>query len=473
MTSQDIAVMAHLLRRAGFGANHKELEAYCAKGYEATVEELLNPENAPDMEYDLLQRYMPEWRDLGDKYPNESFWMYRLISTKRPLEEKIALFWHGVLCTGSNKLENPRQLFIQIEKFRRHGLDKLPTIFLQLASDPAMIFYLDNQMNHNNAINENWGRELLELFSMGVGMDGLPNYTEDDVKECARAFTGWSMHTNTMPEYPYGRYDWRFKYDPADHDGGEKIFLGEKGPWNGEDVIDIICKQPATARFISRHLYNFFVADEPQVPAWQNTPPRDSAAIKVLEDEYFRSGYDIRSMLRVLFNSDFFKTAQFARIKNPAELVAGVVRLAGVFHGGVRPGSVPLVWDSTYMGMSLFEPPTVEGWHYGHEWIDCGTLVERINFGAKYLGNTQLPGIKDIVERLASRGVMSPRDLVEGCLELVGPLAVNEDTLQVLIDIAQRDGEIRNDTGTERIEFTHRVGKMLQMISATPEFQFA
>ena len=320
MTNQDIALMAHLLRRAGFGASPKELEAYGAKGYEATVEELLYPENAPDMEYDLLQRYMPEWRDLGDKYPNESFWIYRLINTKRPLEEKIALFWHGVLCTGSTKLRIRVSYLSKLEKFRRHGLEKLPAILLQLATDPAMIFYLDNQMNHNNAINENWGRELLELFSMGVGMDGHPNYTEDDVKECARAFTGWSMHTNTMPEYPYGRYDWRFKYDPADHDDGEKIFLGEKGHWNGEDVIDIICKQPATARFISRHLYNFFVADEPQVPAWQNTPPRDPAAIKVLEDEYFRSGYDIRSMLGVLFNSDFFKTAQFARIKNPGRV---------------------------------------------------------------------------------------------------------------------------------------------------------
>ena len=114
----------------------------------------------------------------------------------------------------------------------------------------------------------------MELFSLGVGMDGHPNYTEDDVQSCARAFTGWTI-PNPIPRYPYGRYDSRFVYNPDDHDDGEKTFLGETGRWNGEDVIDIIAKQPATARFISRHLYNFFVADEPQVPAWQDTPPQD------------------------------------------------------------------------------------------------------------------------------------------------------------------------------------------------------
>ena len=153
-----------------------------------------------------------------------------------------------------------------------------------------MVFYLDNCMSHKGAINENYGRELLELFSMGVGMDGHPNYTEEDVKVCARAFTGWTI-ANAIPRYPYGRYESQFAYNSVDHDDSEKTFLGETGRWNGEDVIDIIAKQPATARFIARHLYNFFVADEPQVPAWQNSPPRDPKAIQALEQAYFRSNY--------------------------------------------------------------------------------------------------------------------------------------------------------------------------------------
>ena len=148
---------------------------------------------------------------------------------------------------------------------------------------------------------------------MGVGMDGQVNYTEDDVKECARAFTGWTV-TNSIPRYPYGKYEAKFIYDSNDHDFGEKTFLGETGNWNGEDIINIVAKQAGTARFISRHLYNFFVSDEPQVPAWQNTPPGDPATIKSLEDEYFRTNYDIRSMLRVLFKSDAFKNLSLIHI---------------------------------------------------------------------------------------------------------------------------------------------------------------
>ena len=136
-----------------------------------------------------------------------------------------------------------------------------------------MVYFLDNCLSHKGAINENYGRELLELFSMGVGMDNQFNYTEDDVKECSRAFTGWTI-ANSIPTQPYGPYDARFVYNPLDHDDGVKTFLGETGRFNGEDVIDIICKQPATARFISRHMYSYFVADEAQVPSWmENAAP--------------------------------------------------------------------------------------------------------------------------------------------------------------------------------------------------------
>ena len=142
----------------------------------------------------------------------------------------------------------------------------------QLSTNPGMMYYLDNSESHKVALNENYGRELLELFSLGVGRDEEFNYSEDDVKACARAFTGWNV-APVYPPFPYGRSPWHFRFDPADQDDGEKTFLGETGPWNGDDIIDIICKQPATARFISRHLYNFFVADEPQIPAWRLDSP--------------------------------------------------------------------------------------------------------------------------------------------------------------------------------------------------------
>ena len=467
MADKDIALMAHLMRRAGFGATYEELETRVAKGYEATVEELLNPESQPAIERDVLMRVQPQWVSQAGIEGQQEEWTFRMINTKRPLEEKIALFWHQILCTGHAKCEYPRQQQIEFDMFRTDGFGNFENLLQGLAKDPAMVFYLDNCMSHKDAINENWGRELLELFSLGVGMDGHANYSEDDVKEAARAFTGWTV-TNSIPRYPYGKYEAKFIYDNNDHDEEEKTFLEETGNWNGEDIIKIIAKQPATARFISRHLYNFFVADEPQVPAWENTPPLDPEMIKALEDEYFRSNYDIRSMLRVLFNSDSFKNARFAKVKSPTETVVGTMRLVGDFDTP-RPGLNAMVLNIRYMGQDLLNPPTVEGWHTGREWIDSGTLVERINFTADAVGNTSLPGVRNIVNRLGSEGAtISSERLVDGCLDMLGAYELAEETRTELVALAQSEGELR--TGSE--EFAPRVGQMLQSIVATTEYLF-
>jgi uncharacterized protein (DUF1800 family) len=468
MADQDIALMAHLMRRAGFGAPYAELEARVAKGYEATVEELLHPEAQPELDFDVMMRYKTEWVSKAGLEGQQEEWAFRMINTKRPLEEKIALFWHGILCTGHAKCENPRQQEFELNMFRRGGLESVHDLLLGLAEDPAMVFFLDNCMSHKDAINENWGRELLELFSMGVGMDNQPNYSEDDEKEAARAFTGWTV-ANAMPRYPYGRYRSQFIYDPSDHDNGEKTFLGETGSLNGEDIIRIVAKHPGTARFISRHLYNFFVADEPQVPAWQHTPPRDPELIKKLEDEYFKSNYNIRSMLRILFNSDSFKNSRFQKVKSPADTVAGTMRLVGDFTFP-KPGLNALALTIRYMGQDLLNPPTVEGWHTGREWIDSGTLVERINFTADNVGNVNLPGVRAIIDRLRSEGpTLSPERLVDGCLELLGAYELAEETRNELVSLARSEGEVQ--TGADN--FSTRVAQMLQSIVATTEYLFA
>ncbi len=467
MAEQDIALMAHLMRRAGFGATYEELEARAAQGYEATVEELLNPETQPAIQDDILMRYQPQWVSKAGLEGQQEEWTYRMINTKRPLEEKIALFWHHIFCTGHAKCEYPKQQNIELDMFRTLGFGNFEELLMGLSTDPAMVFYLDNCMSHKDAINENWGRELLELFSLGVGMDGNANYSEDDVKEAARAFTGWTV-TNSIPRYPYGKYEAAFIYDPSDHDYGEKSFLGETGNFNGEDIVKIVARQPAAARFVARHMYNFFVADEPQVPAWQNTPPRDPEAIKMLEDEYFRSNYDIRSMLRVLFNSDFFKNAQFEKVKSPTETVVGTMRLVGDFDMP-RPGLNAMTLTIRYMGQDLLNPPTVEGWHTGREWIDSGTLVERINFTADAVGNTSHRGVQAIINRLGSQGdTISSEQLVDGCLQLLGHYQLADVTRNELVALADSEGELR--TGSD--EFGTRVGQMLQSIVATTEYLF-
>ena len=472
MGDNDIALMAHLMRRAGFGAARDELEVRVAKGYEATVEELLYPESQPDVDWDLLERYFPEFGELAGSDSNQHLWVRRMINSERQLQEKLALFWHGVICSGYSKVEYSRMMTVFIEMFRQRGMGSFRDMLVEVSRNPNMIFYLDNVDNHIGSINENYGRELLELFSLGVGMDGELNYSEDDVKACSSAFTGWNLEP-TVPNYPYSRAEWRFRYDPTDHDDSEKTFLGETGPWNGEDIVDIVVRQPATARFVSRHLYNFFVADEPQVPAWKDTPPRDIEAVKTLEKTFIENNYEIRPVLRVLFNSDFFKNARYAKVKSPAEVVIGTMRLVKD-HNELKPGLQPVAQEPTYMGQDLMNPPTVEGWHTGREWIDSGTLVERINFVADLVGNMELPGVKLIVDRLSSgASTMSPEEFVDGCLDLMGPVEVSEKTRGSLIEHTRNGGELSRSTEAERGRFARRVGEMLQLIVATAEYQYA
>jgi uncharacterized protein (DUF1800 family) len=427
MPDQDIALLSHLLRRAGFGASRAELETYAAQGYEATVDELLHPERQPEVDEDVLYRYFPNLEGPLAPVQAQTNWAYRMINTQRPLEEKMVLFWHQLFATGNSKVDNPPELLQQIAMFRRHGLGSFRNLLVELAKNPAMIYWLDNNGNHRGAINENWGRELLELFSMGVG-----NYSEDDIKEASRAFTGWTIGPK-LPRLPLGRFYWSFAYKPEDHDDGEKTFLGETGKWNGEDIIEIACKQPSAARFVARHLYNFFVADEPQVPAWQKTPPQDMALIKQLEQAYFDSGYEIRAMLRVLFNSQSFKNARFARVKSPAEVVASTLKLVGGWDV-IQPGLQPIANEIRYMGQDLLNPPTVEGWHTGSEWIDSGTLVERINFCADQMGDTSKPGVQAIIKRLAAQRSLTPEGLVNGCLEALGHYELPKETRDLLLD---------------------------------------
>ena len=301
---------------------------------------------------------------------------------------------------------------------------------------------------------------------MGVG-----NYTEDDIKEASRAFTGWTIAPK-IPRLPLGRFYWSFAYKAEDHDDGEKTFLGQRGRFNGEDIIDIVVKQPATARFLSRHLYNFFVADEPQVPSWDITPPRDPDAIQALMQAYNESNYDIRSMLRVLFLSDFFKNARFTRVKSPAELVVSTVRLAGSYDPP-RPGFQDVALECAFQGQELLNPPSVESWHTGQEWIDGGALVRRVNFAANLLSDTALPGVRAIVEQIRAQGTLSASEFVDGCLDLIGPLEVDEDTRRELLTQAERGGELRWDTEQEASASEERVGVMLALIAASREYQFA
>jgi len=461
----EFPLITHLLRRAGLGLSHDELQEYAELGYEAAVEKLLNPKSYPNFDYyDFIRRH-PQGDGQVGALPGQMKYFYYLLNSKRPLEEKMALFWHQVFATGISKGMDPHSMLSQMDMFREEGMGNYRSLLIKVAQDPAMIFWLDNNENHKNAPNENWGRELLELFSLGVG-----HYTEEDVYECSRAFTGWTAEAR-IPAFPYGRHPWKFEFRPEDHDYSEKTFLGHTGNFDGEDIIDIILEQEACPRFIARHLYNFFVEDEPQVPAWNIEPPNNPEAVEYLANLLVESNYEITPVLRGLFHSDFFKESAYKRVRSPIELIVGTLRLA---EGLIGPD--PRVWTTGYqagfMGQELLDPPSVEGWHTGKEWINSGALVKRVNFVSDTMSDLTLPGVKKIIGRVAEgSATMSPELLVERCLELMGPLPVKDKTREELIDHAMEHGDIAWDEDSYE-DSAEKAAEMLALIASTREYQF-
>ena len=477
MADENLALTAHLLRRAGFGGSRQEVERYAAKGYEVAVEELLHPEDAPPAleDEDLIRRYHIDQNSLIYVESCQAYWLYRMINTRRPLEEKIALFWHHVFATGYTKLNQPKAILKQVEMFRRNGLGSFRNLLVEISRDPAMIFWLDNKDNHKDAVNENYGREILELFSMGVG-----NYTEDDVRQCSRAFTGWTirnapLHASRVSRdsvWPYGRLDWQFEYLPDDHDHEEKEFLGERGNFDGEDVIDIICSNPATARFLARHLYNFFVEDEAQVPAWQTVPPNNPDAINLIASTLIQNDYHMRPTMRMLFNSDFFKESAFRRIKSPVEMVVGSARLTGSFDFP-EVEDISLGYQANFMGQSILDPPSVEGWHTGTEWINTAGLVNRINFAVNLFSDQDKKGVRYIIDSIRAQGNLAPEQFVDACLDMMGAVAPSDQTRAELDEHARMLSDLRFENASDEDESERRIVEMMQLIASTREYQLA
>ena len=475
-SKHDLKLMAHLLRRAGFGATPDELDQAMEKGYDAVLDELLNPSGTDDLPHDLIRRYHVDQSDL--RGGAVAYWIYLMAVTDYPLREKMCLFWHRVFATASYKLIQGRVVISQIDMFRDHGMGNLDNLLVRLSRDPAMIMWLDNQDNHKGSINENYGRELLELFSMGVG-----NYTEEDIKECARAFTGWrvvnpdymSIKMNNNTSRPYGNMTWQFEYDDEDHDHGQKTILGETGDFNGEDVVEIICRQEATPRYIARHLYHYFVADEPPVPQWPHTPPRNPDAIDAMTDAYFESEHSIKHMLKALFTSDFFKEEAFrySRTKSPAEMVVNTLRLAGRMELPCYE-TYDAARASSGMGQALLGPPSVEGWQGGSEWINTGTYTERVNFVSRVLGDLARPGVNAIMDRIGrvvGSGDISADGLVDACLDVLGPLEILDSTRANLVDFASTYGRLSFSDEGRAADTEEAALTLIQLIVSTQEYQ--
>ncbi len=287
----------------------------------------------------------------------QGWWLARMLYTPHPLLERVTLFWHDHFATSLAKVTNWEMMFRQHQLLRRHALGKFPSMLAGISRDPAMLFYLDSNSNIKGRPNENFAREIMELFSLGVG-----NYTEKDIREAARAFTGW------------GTADGEFLFNAALHDGGEKTVLGKTGPLDGDDIVGIILKQPAVARFLVAKLYREFVSEvEP--------PPPE--LLEPLAESFRQSGYDIKACLRTIFRSRIFNSdyAYRSRIKSPVEYAVG---LTTALEAQISPEQLAKAMEG--LGQALFAPPNVAGWDGGEAWLNSATLLARHNLAAKLLG---------------------------------------------------------------------------------------
>src|SRR5581483_9658550 len=343
-------LISHLLRRAGFGASPAELDQYVALGYQGTLDRLLNFEQVPDSypDYtptDLDPKGRPKLEEL------QLWWVNRLLTTPRPLQEKMTLFWHGHFATADSKVHDAVWMYNQNQLFRQSALGSFSTLLSGVSKDPAMMFWLDSQTNRKGSPNENYAREVMELFTMGIG-----NYTEQDVKEGARALTGWAL----------GRASGTSRFVAQRFDNGVKNYLGHSGNLGLDDVVGILSASPNTANFLATKLARFFISDSP-----------DPATVAAIAGTFSSANGDMRQVMRTVLTSPAFQDpgSFMNKITSPVEYVITNMRLLGI-----TSADKAVLQGLRTMGQELFNPPNVAGWPGGRSWLNTDTIFARLNF---------------------------------------------------------------------------------------------
>lgn len=378
----------HLLSRTGFGATEAEVQAFVGLSREQAADRLLrgarseavtpppasvdrfeSPRGLKRLDDDERKDFMR--RQFLISVELRSWWLQEMLVTPSPLTERMTLFWHNHFVSGQEKVKSPVLMYRQNVLLRRYALGNFGKLLHEIARDPAMVVYLDSAQNRKAQPNENFAREVMELFTLGEGA-----YTERDVKEAARAFTGWSIE----PE------DGTFRFRRFQHDNGTKTVLGRSGNLDGDDVLDILLAQPRCAEFIVTKLWREFVSTEPD--------PREVKRIA----EFFRlNRYDVRTALRLVFVSDaFYADANRAvLIKSPVELVVGTLRTFDVKTGDLAP----FTFLTAALGQNLFSPPNVKGWPGGEAWINSTTLLQRKQFLERLFRGQDMRGTDGMMPR--------------------------------------------------------------------------
>ena len=396
--------VAHLLRRFGLGASEAELDYYAKDDLKGAIDKLF----AGDAKFDFQSKAFENGKGFINIRLMQGFWYLRMLATQNPLEEKMTLFWHNHFATSSEKVESAFAMERHIDTLRQNSLGKFRDLLGAISKDPAMIYWLDNQENVKGKPNENFAREVMELFTLGIG-----HYSEKDIQEAARAFSGWAYGLrgpggNMILTTRQPRKGESFFFARARHDNGEKTVLGKTGNLNGDDVLDILCQQSRTSEFITKKFLEFFV--------YQNPSEETVAKFgKIFRD----SDLNIAILARAVMTSDEFysERALRAQVKTPIDFVVASARSLGLGSVAIetlkRGIEEPVENDqglnqravlglttglaarmsTSSMGMELMRPPDVSGWKLGNSWITSATMVERIKWADVLFGsNVAGPG---------------------------------------------------------------------------------
>ncbi|MEW6211195.1 MAG: DUF1800 domain-containing protein [Acidobacteriota bacterium] len=473
MTTLSYAEAAHLLRRAGFGGSREQIESLAARGREGAVDYLVNYEQVNNRKMEKALKRGFKFK-VGGSFINNlrRWWVSRMVLTERPLEEKMTFFWHNHFATSGAKVL-VYLMYFQNFTLRQKAMGRFDDMLLGMLHDPAMLFWLDGNDNVRGKPNENFARELQELFSMGIrdAVTGEPNYTEDDVKEIARAFTGWS--------YSFGNLNFKKPeknqafFVPERHDAGAKTVYGQTANYRAEDIITILSARRATGRYLARQLFEFFA--RPLSPS-----DEDKQIIERLADIYFQNDLQIRPVVREILVSDEFysERARMALVKNPLEFIVAAMRALGVdYKQTFDPPmqDIALIFRLPLLGLNLFFPPDVSGWKMNLGWINTATMLERYNLANSFATNRRtdfLAGPFVTSDQLRRHVRPSAQETVRNFLFILGPLDVDEETINRLTRYLETDerGNPR-PFATDDATINFKIRGLLHQLLSLPEYQ--
>lgn len=455
----DLRRAGHLYRRAAFGASWGELQAAVEAGPERTIDGLLR--GRPDPDGDAIFATMSRAiRNANNGQQLPALWLYRMLYSTHPLREKLTLFWHNHFATSNIKVQNAGHMLGQYELMREHAQGNFRTLLTEMSRDPAMMFWLDTVQSTRRQPNENYARELMELFSLGIMNARRPtqrNYTEQDIREAARAFTGWRIENG------------RAAFREADHDDTEKNVLGRRGRWRGDDVVRICLEQEAAPYFICRKLFKFLVSET-------ITPTPE--LLEPLAEE-FRREYDFGALVeRMLRSNLFFSTQAYrSKIKQPVDYALGIVRgLEGHGAGEGRRGigTLALAQALEGLGQRLFYPPSVAGWDGGRAWLNGQTFLLRQNLALALTSTTddRFGRRTDPAALVRQHERRTPSEQADFLVQLFLQGDVPAEARQRLLDYAA--GAERNTYPafwSEEDAADQRVRALCHLVLCLPEFQ--